>query len=153
MLHLHRADARQFAVQHECEYMPIDFERFSLPQLISKLHAALLELVDVMDGAIMRNKEIKSEEINKLRAHISERLKRNEDIEDNKKLIQVLDLFKRNSTIIELVKEDAEDWLDFLDTIEERLKGGHDAELSAEELKDIERIKKLSGGIKKLVRK
>jgi uncharacterized Fe-S cluster-containing protein len=133
--------------------MAIDLKGFSLSQLLAKLHGAILELIDAMGSAIKQNNKINSEEIEQLREHIVDRLRKNEEIEDNMKLIQILDLFKKDSAVMELVNEDAEDWLDFINTIEERLKRGPDDELEEDELRDIEQIKRLTGEIKAIIRK
>jgi benzoyl-CoA reductase/2-hydroxyglutaryl-CoA dehydratase subunit BcrC/BadD/HgdB len=88
-----------------------------------------------------------------LREHISERLKRNEDIEDNKKMIQILDLFKKNSLIMELAKEDVEKWLAFFDAIEQKLEENNGVKLTEKELNDINQIKRLTKDLKEMIRK
>ncbi len=133
--------------------MSADLKSFSLFQLIEKLHNAVAELIEAMDTAIAHNREIRSDEINALREHISERLKRNEDIEDNKKMIQILDLFKKNSLIMELAKEDVEKWLAFFDAIEQKLEENNGVKLTEKELNDINQIKRLTKDLKEMIRK
>ncbi|MCL4389261.1 MAG: hypothetical protein M1528_00845 [Candidatus Marsarchaeota archaeon] len=134
--------------------MPIDIKGMSLGQLLNRLHEAIVDFIETLDNTIESNRKVNTNEIRELRGHILERLQKNEDVSDNKKLIEVLDLFSTESVIMELIREDSEEWLDFIETIEERMRErGESSELAHEELADIERIKELTAQIKAILRK
>lgn len=134
--------------------MPIDIKGMSLGQLLNRLHEAIVDFIETLDNTIESNRKVNTNEIRELRGHILERLQKNEDVSDNKKLIEVLDLFSTESVIMELIREDSEEWLDFIETIEERMRErGESSELAHEELADIERIKELTAQIKAIMRK
>ncbi len=134
--------------------MPSDLKSLSMGELFSKLHNAIANFVETLDETIEENRQVGADEIRALRGHISERLQRNEEIDDNKKLLKVLDLFASNSAIMELVREDADDWLDFIETIEKRIREkGTEQGLAKEELEDIEKMKALTKQIKAMIRK
>lgn len=131
-----------------------DLKHLSLGELFSRLHRAIVDFVDTLDETIEDNRQVGAGDIRELRQHISERLGKNEEIDDNKKLLKVLDLFANNSAIMELVREDADDWLDFIEAIEKQIQEKGDAgKLTKEELADIDKIKEMTSQIKAMIRK
>ena len=66
------------------------------------------------------------------------RLNSNEDIEENKTLIKVLDLFVTDKSFLRMIKDDSEEWLEFLDVIEKNLNKVGD-NLSGEDKREIEK--------------
>ncbi len=126
----------------------------SLGDLISRLHSAILDFVNTIDETLRQNGELGMSDIRSLRDHIRVRLQKNEDIEDNKKLLKVLDLFATNKAVMELVREDAEEWLMFLDDIEKGLsQKAQSGALTKDELEDMERMRSLTREIRELIRK
>ena len=126
----------------------------SLGELLSKLHSAILDFVETIDETIEHDRGVSASDIRQLRDHIASKIEKKEDVADNQKLLKVLDLFATNSAVIELVREDAEDWLRFLDSIEKGIeqKGGT-TELKKEEIKEINDIRELTSQIRELIRK
>ncbi len=131
-----------------------DLKSLSIGDLFSKLHRAIVDFIETIDETIEEDRQVGMGDIRALREHINQRLQKNEEIDDNKKLLKVLDLFASNSAIIELVREDADDWLDFIETIEKRIQEkGDTGGLTGEELDDIEKLKALTQRIKAVIRK
>ncbi len=134
--------------------MANDLIELSLGNLIRRLHNAIVDFIGAVDETIRRDRSVSVDEIRTLREHIRQKLQRNDEIEDNMQLLKVLDLFSSNSAVIELIREDAEDWLKFLDDIEKSMehkgKGGN---LSDDERKELADIRRLTGEIKVMLRK
>ena len=57
-----------------------------------------------------------------VKKHIAERLNKNENIEENKLILKVLDIFITDKSFIRIIRKDADDWLEFLDALESNLK-------------------------------
>ncbi len=134
--------------------MPGDLKSLSISDLFSKLHRMISDFIETIDETIRDNRQIGLDDIKSLRAHITSRLQKNEDIEENKKLLKVLDLFATNKAVMELIRADADDWLDFLEAIKKRLEQkGDESDLTREELQDIEKAKKLTQEIRAMIRK
>ena len=83
------------------------FEELSLNELILRLHKLITEFTETLDTLIDHNKTINYKEINELRTLIKTRIRRGEDIEDNKKLLNSVSVWTgckelKNSDRIEL---------------------------------------------------
>lgn len=134
--------------------MASDATGVSFGSLIERFHRAIVDFVGAIDETIKQDRSVGAHEIRQLRDHIQQRLQNNESPDDNKQLLKVLDLFVSNSAVIELIREDAEDWLRFLDDIEKSIEQkSHGEGLSDDELKELRDIKRLTGEIKELMRK
>ncbi len=131
-----------------------DIKGLTLGDLFSRLHSAISDFVRTMEETVRADREVDTSEIKTLREHIRERLGKNENVEDNRKMLKVLDLFATNSAVIELVRLDAEDWLKFIDDIEkgmeQKLATGN---LTEDELGEIKQMQRLTAEIKAIIRK
>lgn len=127
------------------------FEDLSLNDLILKLHKAIAEVVETIDMLITHNKAISHDEINELRTVIKKRINNGEDIKDNEKILNLLELFSSNKSILELIGEDVDEWMNFIDLIENNL-NSKKPNLSIEEQLSLEKIKKANLELKKIFR-
>ncbi|MDE1868348.1 MAG: hypothetical protein KGH60_00040 [Candidatus Micrarchaeota archaeon] len=123
-----------------------------LNDLIMRLHSAIRTFVKDIDEVVAHNQNAKLDEINELRDHINERLKAQEDIPDRDKILELLDLLVEDKAVLELVREDAEEWVRLLDAIEISV-ADEELELTAEQQEQVKKIGELSAKIKELVRK
>lgn len=128
------------------------FKNLSLSALVSRLHDAIVEFIEDIDQLIEENKQMGYDEIKQLRSHIIARLEKREEEADNKKILNLLDLFTTNKAVIELVKEDSEEWINLIEALEKRLDKPESA-ITEEEKEDLERIKVLTTEIKAMIRK
>jgi ElaB/YqjD/DUF883 family membrane-anchored ribosome-binding protein len=123
----------------------------SLGQLLEKLHNSIKELISGLDEAIELDEKVSKQDISDLRNHITDRLNKGEEEVENKKLLMVLNLLTMNETTIELIKEEADEWLEFVDAIEEKLNSK--GSVSADEKKELEQINNALTDIKAELRK
>jgi hypothetical protein len=65
-------------------------------------------------------------------------------------VINLLDLLSRDQVVLEIVREDAKDWLEVIETIEEHMDSKGD--LSASENKEVKKIRAMAGELKALIR-
>jgi hypothetical protein len=99
-----------------------ELSSLSLGSLFGKLREALVSFTRDIDKYIEgTNKVISKEDIDELRKHIQEKLDRNEEIEDNKKLKDLLDLFLKDREVMNMMRKDADAWVSMLDSIIEYL--------------------------------
>ena len=130
-------------------------ERFSslkLGELFSKLHSSIIDFARDTSKVSDLNDSINTGTIDELRDHITERLNNNENIDENKALLKTLDLFVTDKAFIRLIKEDSEEWLGFLDAIQESLLR-MDHNLSGEDKLEMERIIGRLDELRNLIRK
>jgi hypothetical protein len=127
-----------------------DIRQLSVSDLIKRLHESVASFVSGMENVISMNKQEPPEEISELRGHLMDRLKKGEEITDNRKLISFLDMLSKDQAVLELVREDAKDWLEILDTIEGQMSSRKP--LTAAETSEIKRIRQMSGELKALIR-
>jgi len=133
-----------------------DLANLTLDGLLGKLHSALANFASDVEDMIEENKAISIDDIRNLRHTIQQRLDRNEEITDNQKLLTMLDLFTTDKAVLEIIREDAEEWIALLEDIENNIKGGAAAagdDLTPEEEDEIEKISKLTSEIKTMIRK
>lgn len=123
-----------------------------LNDLIVRLHSAIRTFVKDIDEVVAHNQNAKLDEINELRDHIKERLKAQEDTPDRDKILELLDLLIEDKAVLELIREDAEEWVKLLDAIEISI-ADEELELTPEQQEQVKRISDLSAKIKELVRK
>ncbi|MDE1865096.1 MAG: hypothetical protein KGH94_00440 [Candidatus Micrarchaeota archaeon] len=127
-----------------------DIRELSINDLIARLHESIKGFISGMESVIGMNKEAPSPEIAVLRDHLTERLRKGEEITDNKRLIGFLDLLSKDQAVLELVKDDAKDWLEIVETIEKQIESRRP--LSTGERNEIRKIKKMSSELKALIR-
>ena len=81
------------------------YEKLSLGSLFTMLRSALITFTRNLDDLIKENKKISIDDINELRKHIQQKLENNEDIDDNKKLRELLELFATDKAVLKVIKE------------------------------------------------
>jgi hypothetical protein len=127
-----------------------DIRDISLNELVRRLHESISGFVAGMENVISMNRQPQTDEISELRDHIVERLRGGEQITDNRKVIGLLDLLSRDQAVLELVRDDAKDWLEIVEAIE-----GHmlsKKPLTGTEQKEVRQIKRMAGELKALIR-
>jgi hypothetical protein len=124
--------------------------RLSLNDLIKRLHESVASFVAGMENVVSMNKQQPTEEISEIRTHILDRLQKGEEITDNRKVINLLDLLSKDQAVLELVKEDAKDWLEIIETIEVHMSSK--MPMSPAEMQELRKIKEMSGELKALIR-
>ncbi len=123
-----------------------------LGELIAKLHTSITEFSKNTSKMVELNESMHTEKINELRDAITKRLSKNENIEENQALLKTLDLFLTDKAFIRLIKEDSEEWLSFLDAIEEGLvKVDHN--LTGEDKQEIDSVLRKLDEARSLIRK
>jgi|GEM_PF-1025888 len=127
------------------------YEKLGLGSLFARLRAALITFTRSLDEIIDENKRISMDDINELRKHIQHKLENNEDIEDNKKLRELLELFATNKAVFELMRKDASSWISLLDSIIANLSSKK--ELTDEERKELEELIGIANQLSALLRK
>lgn len=132
--------------------MPNDMNELSLDHLFSKLHRLMKNLVTDVDSVIEDNKEMSMESVRELRESINSKLGRKEEIQDNQRLLKLLNLFSEDKAVIEIIREDADEWVKLLESIEGSIteKGGN---LTPREKNEVKEINRLTSEIKSLIRK
>lgn len=128
-----------------------DMRSLSLGELLSKLHSAVRQFVSDLDAVIERNMRVSTDDIRSLRASITERLRAGKDEVENRKLLEVLDLLSMDKTVIGLMKDDAEEWLEFIDAVESHIASG-EYKASGEEKEELARMRELTARISGLLR-
>jgi hypothetical protein len=99
-----------------------NIRNLSLKDLFQKLHDEITDFIENAERIIEINESIKIDNIRQIRDHITERLNKNEDIEENKLILKILDVFITDKSFIRIMRKDADDWLEFLDALEGNLK-------------------------------
>jgi len=127
------------------------YEKLGLGSLFAKLRAALITFTRSLDEIIDENKKISMDDINELRKHIQHKLENNEDIEDNKKLKELLELFATDKAVFEVMRKDASSWISLLDSIIANLSSKKD--LTDEERKELTELISMANQLSKLLRK
>jgi hypothetical protein len=130
-----------------------DIKGMSLDSLFTKLHQLMSNLVKDIEGVLGDNEEMSMGDIKALRDHINHKLAIKEEVSDNQKILLLLNLFSEDKAVIEIIREDAEEWLELLNAIESSITGGNGGRrLSPREEREVKEIKRLTGEIKSLIR-
>ncbi len=129
-----------------------DIKGLSLDSLFGRLHQLMVNLVSDMESVIQDNREVNMDEIKELRTHINYKLGKKEEVYDNQKLLKLLNLFSEDKAVLEIVREDAEEWVELLDAIEANMTGGG-RKLTQSEKREVKQIGELTSQIKQLIRK
>ncbi|MGC8479777.1 MAG: hypothetical protein ACP5M9_03890 [Candidatus Micrarchaeia archaeon] len=130
----------------------MNFEKLSLNDLIKRFYDSIKSFARSMEKVTEINKTVNYGEIKELKEHITKRLDSGENLEDNKKLISALDLLSKDQSILNIIKDDAEDWIDMLEAIERSI-AEPGKKLDKKEMSEVKKIEELSGSIKKFLRK
>ena len=111
----------------------------SIGNLLNRLHESIVRFVHNVEEIVHDNNSIKLGEIEQLREHIEERIKKGEDVADNERTLKIIELFLTDKYVMEFIKEDADEWLDFINTIEHHLSSRKAAEGEKEDINEISR--------------
>ncbi len=130
----------------------VDLKFLSLNDLLSKLHSAIEQFIEDIDELADENKAFALSDIKDIRNRTKEKIEKGDDPIENARLLKLLNLFVADKTFIELTKEDVEEWVDFLDAIENSVSSGK-VEMNGKEKEELKEIKELTGEIKALIRK
>lgn len=128
-----------------------DIASLSVNKLLEMLHNALVDFAGTISSAIEANKAVALEDITQLREHLRQRLATGEEKAENQKLIRALNLLYTDQRVLEIIKEDADGWLELLDAIERHIE--QRSPMTKEDKQEIQLIKKLSNSIRDLIRK
>lgn len=124
----------------------------SLNEVLGKLSSAIRSFVKDISDLSEENKNISLTEIRELRNFAKDKIDEGKDPIENARIINLLNVFVEDKNFIELTKEDAEEWVSFLETIESSISKG-DIMLNSKEEKELKDIKELTEQIKSLIRK
>ncbi len=124
----------------------------SLNEVLGKLSSAIRSFVKEISDLSEENKNVSLTEIRELRNFAKEKIDEGKDPVENARIINLLNIFVEDKNFIELTKEDAEEWVSFLETIESSISKG-DIELNSTEEKELKDIKELTEQIKSIIRK
>lgn len=120
-------------------------------EIIKKLYNSVKSFVKGMESVVGINDKYNKDEIDELKTHLTEKLNRGEEVTDNSKLIDLLEILSKDQTVMHIIKDDAEEWLEMLEAIESSINSKK--ELSPEEKKEVKQINKMTMSIKDFLRK
>ncbi len=123
----------------------------SVNEIVKKLYNSVKSFVKGMESVVGINDKYNKDEIDELKTHLTERLNRGEEVTDNSKLIDLLEILSKDQTVMHIIKDDAEEWLEMLEAIESSINSKK--ELSPEEKKEVKQINKMTVSIKDFLRK
>ncbi|MCL5680341.1 MAG: hypothetical protein M1465_03320 [Candidatus Marsarchaeota archaeon] len=124
----------------------------SLSEALGRLSNAIRTFVKDISELSEENKNISLTEIRELRNFAKDKIDEGKDPVENGRIINLLNVFAEDKNFIELTKEDADEWIEFLETIESSIKKG-DIALNNREEKELKDIEQLTSQIKNLIRK
>ncbi len=124
----------------------------SLGEVLSKLSDAIKSFVKDVRDLSEDNESVSLTEIRELRNFAREKIDEGVDPLENTRIINLLNVFVEDKNFIELTKEDADEWLEFLEAIEAGIRKG-DISLTEKEEKELKDIERLTEKIKSLIRK
>ena len=127
------------------------YEKLSLGSLFTMLRSALVTFTRNLDDLIEENKKISIDDINELRKHIQQKLENNEDIDDNKKLRELLELFATDKAVLKVIKEDINSWISMFDAIIANL--SRKQNLTDEDRKELSELIKMTTQLTEYIRK
>ncbi len=98
--------------------------KLSLNELVTTLHDLITSFGRGVDKLVQKNRELSIADIDELREHIEKRLERGEEKVENEKLLKLIALFKEDKKAFDLVREDVDEWLSFLNAISKHVEKG-----------------------------
>ncbi len=124
----------------------------SLGAVLEKLGNAIRSFVRDISELSDENKGVSLTEIKELRNFAKNKISEGIDPIENARIINLLNIFVEDKNFIELTKEDTDEWLEFLESIESGIKRG-DVSLTEKEQEELKDIERLTSDIKALIRK
>lgn len=125
-----------------------DLSKADVNRIISMLHDSLEDAIKGIDVLLEESKEFEPEKVQELRGHLMSKLGK-EDA-DTEKLKKLMGLIATEGAVIEILKEDAEEWIKLIDAIEEHVRNAKGSGSST--AKDLKELEALSTKIKGLIR-
>lgn len=95
--------------------------KLSLNELVGLLGEQIASFSRGIDKLIDKNKEFNTNDIDQLRDHIKNRLESGTERAENEKLLKLVNLFSDDKKALSLIREDVDEWLEFLDAIDEHV--------------------------------
>ena len=126
--------------------------KLKLGELFQKLKIGLEDLVKESKNMSETNRSIAMSDIGAIRNRIVKKIGRKEDVKENQEILKVLDLFSDDRIFIDVIREESEEWLKFLDSIEKSVKGLDDASATPQEKKEVNDIIKRIESVKGMIR-
>ncbi len=112
----------------------------SLNELIGMLSDQIASFSRGIDRLIEKNKALGANDLDELRDHITARLKSGTERAENERLLKLVDLFSADKKAIDLIRKDVDEWLDFLDAIDQHI--GESGSVETEKLrKDLTKLR------------
>ena len=126
--------------------------KLKLGELFQKLKIGLEDLVKESRNMSEVNRGVAMSDIGAIRNHIVKKISRKEDVKENQEILKVLDLFSDDRIFIDVIREESEEWLKFLDSIEKSVKGLDDASATPQEKKEVNDIIKRIESVRGMIR-
>jgi hypothetical protein len=126
--------------------------KLKLGELFQKLKVGLEDLVKESRNMSETNRSVAMSDIGAIRGHIMKKINRKEDVKENQEILKVLELFSDDRIFIDVIKEESEEWLKFLDSIEKSVKGLDNATATPQEKKEVNDIIKRIEGVRGMIR-
>lgn len=130
----------------------MNLKNLSLTELIEKLYDSIKSFSKSMEKITQMNNIVTHSDIIELKEHITNKLNKGEELDDNKKLINLLDVLSKDQSIIQIIKDDAEEWVTLLDAIEKNIKS-QNGTLNEKEENEVKKINEMTTSIKEFLRK
>lgn len=116
-------------------------KKLSLNELIAALQDQIVSFSRGIDRLIDKNSEFNTTEIDQLRDHIKSRLEAGEERAENERLLKLVNLFSDDKKALSLIREDVDEWLEFLDAVDDHI-GGDSKSVDTEQLrKDLTKLR------------
>jgi len=129
--------------------MADNLKEADINRLIAMLHDSLEDAIKGMGVLLDEAKEFDKGNVEELRDHVASRLGK-EDA-DSEKLLKLMGLISTEGAVIEILKEDAEEWLKLIGAIDEQINNIKKSS-GVVDKKDIRELEALSKKIKGLIR-
>jgi hypothetical protein len=126
--------------------------KLRLGELFQKLKAGLEDLVKESKNMSEANRSVAMSDVGAIRNHIMKKINRREDVKENQEILKVLELFSDDRIFIDVIREESEEWLKFLDSIEKSVKGLDSADATPQEKKEVNDIIKRIESVRGMIR-
>jgi hypothetical protein len=122
-------------------------KKLSLNELIVALQDQIISFSRGLDKLINKNKQFSTDEIAQLRDHIKTRLETTTEKTENEKLLKLVNLFNEDKKALDLMRKDVDDWLEFLDAVDEHIGAGSESMKTEKTRKELIKLRtELRGG-------
>ena len=116
-------------------------KKLSLNELIAALQDQIVSFSRGIDRLIDKNNELNTAEIDQLRDYIKSRLEAGKERAENERLLKLVNLFSDDKKALGLIREDVDEWLEFLHAVDEHI-GGDSRSVDTEQLrKDLNKLR------------